>query len=83
MKQQVSGTVVSVSRQWWLKVNTKAVRLGPADGAIFPHIVKVAYTVDGREYTKRKWFSAGAPVPFVGGAVTVTYEAEKPSKATF
>ena len=49
MKQQVSGTVVSVSRQWWLKVNTKAVRLGPADGAIFPHIVKVTYTVDGRE----------------------------------
>ena len=83
MKRQTNGTVVSVARQWWLKVNTKAVRFGPMDGAMFPHIVKVTYQVDGREYTKRKWFPAGAPVPFVGGAVTVTYEVEKPSKATF
>lgn len=83
MKRQTNGTVVSVSRQWWLKVNTKAVRFGPMDGAMFPHIVKVTYQVDGREYTKRKWFPAGAPVPFVGGAVTVSYETEKPSKATW
>lgn len=83
MKRQTNGTVVSVARQWWLKVNTKAVRFGPMDGAMFPHIVKVTYQVDGREYTKRKWFPAGAPVPFVGGAVTVSYETEKPSKATW
>ena len=43
------GTVISVKTQWWLKVNTKAVRFGPLDGATFPHIVKVKYTVDGTD----------------------------------
>ena len=82
MEKQTNGTVVSVAKQWWLKVNTKAVRLGPADGAIFPHIVKVSYTVDGREYVKRKWFPAGCPTPFIGSAVSVTYDADRPSKAS-
>ena len=25
---ETSGTVISASRQWWLKVNTKPVRMG-------------------------------------------------------
>jgi len=53
--KETKGTVVSVAKQWWLKINTKPVRLHPLDGAIFPHIIKVSYTVDGVEYTKRKW----------------------------
>lgn len=81
MQKQVNGTVVSVTKQWWLKVNTKAVRLHALDGATFPHVVKVTYTVDGREYSKRKWFPAGCPTPLIGSAVTVTYDADKPAKA--
>ena len=75
------GTVVSASRQWWLKVNTNPVRLHAADGAVFPYIIKVAYTVGEKEYTKRKWINPGCPVPKVGSSVKITYCPEKPAKA--
>ena len=78
---ETAGTVISVSRQWWLKVNTKPVRMGTMDGAVFPHIVRVRYTVEGNEYIIRQWFSAGKPVPAVGSAVRLSYETEKPSRA--
>ena len=81
MKKETMGTVVSVKKQWWLKINTKAVRMGPLDGAVFPHIAKVSYTVDGTEYFKRKWIGAGAPVPAEGSAVQVVYDADEPKKA--
>ena len=70
-----------VSKQWWFKVNTKAFRRGTFDGAVFPHIIKVAYTVNGTEYTKRKWIGAGLPVPMIGESVRVSYREENPSKA--
>ena len=81
MDRKTEGTVISVAKQWWLKVNTKAVRLHPLDGATFPHIIKVRYTVCGVEYTKRKWIGAGKPVPYIGSTATVVYSEEKPSKA--
>ena len=81
MTKETSGTVVSVARQWWLKVNTKPVRIGALDGATFPHIIRVIYTVDGQEYQKRKWIPAGQYVPLVGSGVKVTYNAENPKKA--
>ena len=49
--QETMGTVVSVAKQWWLKVNTKPIRLHGLDGAVFPHVIKVKYTVDGIGYT--------------------------------
>ena len=57
MEKQTEGIVVSVKKQWWLKVNTKAFRRGPLDGATFPHIIKVKYTVEGTEYFKRAFGS--------------------------
>ena len=81
MDKETKGTVISVSKQWWLKVNTKPVRIGTMDGATFPHIIKVKYTVDGNEYTRRKWIRAGLPVPKVGGSVSVSYSADTPAKA--
>lgn len=81
MDQQTTGTVIAAAKQWWLKVNTKAFRTHPLDGATFPHIIKVKYTVDGTEYTKRKWINAGQSVPKIGGTVQVRYSADKPSKA--
>ena len=81
MEKETNGEVVSVSKQWWLKVNTKAFRKGPMDGAVFPHIIKVRYNVNGKEYTKRKWVSAGVTVPLVGNQVKVIYEEEAPQKA--
>ena len=81
MDKKTIGTVQSVAKQWWLKVNTKPVRMGTLDGATFPHIIKVQYVVDGNTYTKRKWIGAGIPVPAVGSELTVLYCSGKPGKA--
>ena len=37
MDKETIGTVLSVAKQWWLKVNTKPVRMSALDGAAFPH----------------------------------------------
>lgn len=79
--KETNGKVISVSRQWWLKVNTKPIRLSGFDGAIYPYIIKVAYSVDGKEYFKRKWYSAGINHPEIGDPVKVSYDENKPNKA--
>ena len=81
MDQKTIGTVVSVAKQWWLKVNTKPIRIGALDGAAFPYIIKVQYVVEGNTYTKRKWIGAGKAVPTVGSELTVLYRSGKPGKA--
>ena len=81
MDKETIGTVLSVAKQWWLKVNTKPVRMGTLDGATFPHIIKVQYVADGKTYTKRKWIGAGKSVPAVGSKLTVLYCSDKPTKA--
>jgi len=81
MNKETVGTVISAAKQWWLKINTKPVRMHSLDGAIFPYIIKVKYTVDGKEYTQRKWIRAGNPVPSVGSSAVVLYSENKPSKA--
>jgi len=80
MDKETLGTVVSVKKQWWLKINTKPVRMHALDGATFPHIIKVQYTVDGNEYIIRKWIRASDPAPAVGSTVTVCYPEKKPGK---
>lgn len=81
MTQETMGTVIAVKKQWWLKVNTKPVRKGAFDGAIFPHVIKVKYTAEDKEYTKRKWIHAGNAVPHEGSTVKIIYSKNKPSKA--
>ena len=81
MDKETIGTVRSVAKQWWFKVNTKPMRMGALDGAAFPHIIKVQYVVDGSTYTKRKWIGAGKAVPAVGSQLTVLYCSGKPGKA--
>ena len=81
MEKETVGTVISVAKQWWLKVNTKPVRLHPLAGATFPHIIKVKYGVNGKEYVRRKWISAGHKVPCERSTLKVYYCVDKPSKA--
>lgn len=81
MDKETTGTVISVAKQWWLKVNRKPVRLHALDGATFPHIIKIEYIVNDKVYTKRKWINAGDPVPKVGSNARVMYSSDKPSKA--
>lgn len=79
--KETTGKVVAVKKQWWLKVNSKPVRLSAMDGATFPYIIKVEYTVNGQVYTKRKWISAGCAIPEAGSSVTVSYDESKPSRS--
>ena len=81
MDKETVGTVLSVAKQWWLKVNTKPIRIGTLDGATFPHIIKAQYVVDENTYIKRKWIGAGKAVPAVGSKLTVLYCSNKPRKA--
>ena len=80
--EETKGTVISAKTQWWLKINTKPVRMGAMDGATFPHIIKVQYTANGKPYTKRKWIAAGRPVPVPGSTVTVFYQEDHPKRAS-
>ena len=80
MENKTMGTVLSVKTQWWLKVNTKPIRTHALDGAIFPHIIKVKYVVDGNEIIKRKWLGAAMKCPSVNEKVTVIYQVNKPTK---
>ena len=80
MEKRTLGTIISVKKQWWLKVNTKSFRKGPLDGATFPHIVKVRYVVGGREIVKRKWLDAWVTAPSVDEKVTVIYREDHPTR---
>ena len=79
-EKRTEGTVLSVKKQWWLKVNTKAVRLGPLDGARFPHIVTVEYMACKEKIKKSKWIGASVDPPRVGERVVICYREDKPSK---
>lgn len=69
MEKETMGTVISVTKQWWLKVNRKPARVHAMDGAAFPHTIKVKYTIDGKDYICRKWIGAGNNVPDKGTKV--------------
>ena len=78
--QRTTGTIISVKKQWWLKINKKPIRKGPLDGAAFPYVIKVKYVVDGKEYIKRKWIGTEYPVPVEGAVIQLAYEENQPEK---
>lgn len=41
MEKETMGTVISVIKQWWLKVNRKPARVHAMDGAAFPHTILI------------------------------------------
>lgn len=78
--QRVTGTIISAKKQWWLKINKKALRTGPMDGAAFPYIIKVKYVVEGKEFIKKKWIGTKYPVPVEGDTVQLVYNEGHPEK---
>ncbi len=74
------GTIKKVTKCWWIKVNTKPVRLHALDGAVFPYIMTFTYTVNGIEYKKRKYIGLRADAIGIFGNVDVYYDKEKPSR---
>ena len=78
--KRTTGTILSTKKLWWLKINKKAVRKGPLDGAAFPYIIKVKYEVNGKEYIKTKFIGTNYPVPVVGDTIQLAYEEATPNK---
>ena len=78
--EKTSGTVISVKKLRWIKINTKPVRKHALDGAVFPHTVTVKYTVNGFEYIKKKFLRARFTPPKPGDIIDIYYNAENPSK---
>lgn len=75
--------VIKVHKCWWIKVNTKPVRLHALDGAVFPHIITVEYEVDGQKYTKKKFLNYNITCPNVGSSVELYYEISNPKRIKF
>ena len=76
----VPGRITAVKKCWWLKVNTKAVRMGPLDGAKFPHIAVFTYEVNGRVYEGKRWVSYDDTPPNVGKAINVWHDRQNPQE---
>ena len=41
MDKQTTGTVIAATKQWWMKVNRKPMRMHALVGAEFPYIIKI------------------------------------------
>lgn len=80
MEKETIGLIISTKKLWWIKINKKAFRMNSLDGAIFPSVVKVKYSVNGVDYIKRKFISPYTQCPMQGGKVTVRYREDKPLK---
>ena len=55
MEACTKGKVISTNRLWWLKINKKPIRTHLLDGADFPTVITVQYSVSGVNYKKRKF----------------------------
>lgn len=82
MQKETVGTVIADTKLWWCKINRKAVRMHALDGADFPHLIRVRYVAEGREYVVRKLIGTSRTCPQVGQTVTVYYQSERPSKCS-
>lgn len=78
--EHTEGVVTEVKTCWWLKVNTKPVRRNMFDGALFPHIIHFAYSVDGQTYKGKRYVNWNKRCPVKDERITVYYERESPEK---
>ena len=78
--KETEGIVTEVKRCWWLKVNTKSVRKGAHDGALFPHIIHFTYSVNGQTYTGKRYVNWNKHCPVKDEKLTVYYEEAAPEK---
>lgn len=68
--QKTEGVVVAIKKAfWWM------------EGHGYSCIMKIKYTVQGKDYYKRIWIPLESFPPIVGSTYIVTYCSDKPSKA--
>ena len=77
---KVLGKVTKQSTLYWCKINTKAVRFGPGDGAVYPGFIRFSYIVGGKEYTGSRLVSPYTRCPVKDETITVYYDKKNPSK---
>ena len=77
---KTEGRVMMANPCWWLKVNTKTVRLFSSDGAVFPHIITFEYEVDGKRYTGKHYVSWNTQCPEEGSGIIVYYDRANPAR---
>ena len=78
--EKTEGVVTRVMTCWWLKVNTKSVRMHMADGAAFPHIIHFEYTVNGQIHHGKRYVHYKRRCPVKEERLTVYFEKEAPGK---
>lgn len=77
---QTTGTVTAVKTCWWIKINTKPVRLHALDGVKFPHIIYFTYYAGGAAHEGSVCISYYSRCPSVGEAITVFFAKNDPAK---
>ena len=79
---RTTGKILKVHKCWWLKVNKSPVRINGLDGTLFPHLMTVSYSVNGKKYKKTKFIGLRENVIGIFGTVDVFYDKDKPSRCT-
>lgn len=79
-ENSVDGRIIKISKLWWLKINKKAFRTSPLDGATFPYKIKFEYNVNNIKFEKNKFVYWGNDSISVGDEVVVIYDQNNPSK---
>lgn len=74
------GKIEKVTKCWWIKVNSKPVRMNSLDGALFPHLMTFTYSVNGKKYKKTKYIDLRENLIGIFGTVDVFYDKDKPSR---
>lgn len=75
----VNGTIIKVSRCWWLRVKTKPARLyASEENTLYPHIITFSYQVNSIPYTGRLYIPIRYRVPRKGETISVYCDPAKP-----
>ena len=77
---RTNGKIEKVTKCWWIKVNTKPVRMHMLDGVLFLYLMTVSYTVNGKKYKKTKYIGLRKDTIGIFGTVNVYYDKDKPSR---
>ena len=77
---EVEGIIIKLKKIWWIKINTKAFRTSPLDGATFPYIITVKYTVNDTTYEKNKFVYLGDKEINIGNKIKIILKENDHSK---
>ena len=80
MKKQVNGTIVSITR---VTPFNKLVFVNGKFGIAYEYAIKVKYSVDGKDYFKRRYwgYCDSESVPWIGSTLPVMYSEKNPKIA--